>query len=180
MGRAPVAPAALGQPVNKATEPIQAKWLEARDNLREAEDRMLARDGKKVQGESSFRVGDQALLSTRNYKQLRESAAGKLAKPYVGPFLVKRVLSPTVVELDIPSRMDIHSRINTDQLKKFKPGPGAGEPAPQPLNDAEGRPMWLIERILRSRERRGRTEFLIQPYRIAWIARDSMTESTAA
>ena len=108
------------------------------------------------------------MLSTRNFKQLRETAAGKLAKPFVGPFIVKRVLSPSVVELDLPARFGIHRSINVDQLKKHnEPAAEAGgqpSPPPGPARDATGKPtdMFLIDRILRSRERRGRSEFLVR------------------
>lgn len=167
-GRAPVAPAALGQPTSLPAGPVSAKFLATRDRLREAEDRMLSSEGKKATVSPPFRVGDKVMLSTRNYKQLRETSAGKLAAPFIGPFLVKRVLSPSVLELDLPARFNIHRSVNVDQVKRYNSdssaAPGAPSPAPGPARDAKGKTtdLFLIDKILRARQRKGHPEYLVR------------------
>ena len=62
------------------------------------------------------------LVHTRNYPRMRPN---KLAPAYVGPFVVKRVLSPSTVELQLDSSAlkHIHPVINADALKKYvEPG----------------------------------------------------------
>lgn len=52
------------------------------------------------------------MLTTDHMK----SKVGKLNARYVGPFIVKRVISPVNVELDLPSTMRIRSVFHVSKL----------------------------------------------------------------
>jgi len=139
---------------------IQSKWRMARDAMREAEDRMLAGQGRPAVGDDVFKVGDLALLHVRNYPQLRPH---KLATPFIGPFKVVKVLSPTVVELDLPGRFRLQPVINIDQLKKYNNERGLAEARPQPVGkDTQGNDMFIVERILQERTQRGKRQYLVR------------------
>lgn len=66
-----------------------------------------------------LKVGDQALISTRNIRQKRPSR--KLSDKYLGPFTVKRVVNGgRAFELDLGNRYRIHNVFAPAQLEKFK------------------------------------------------------------
>jgi hypothetical protein len=164
LGRPPVPPAALGQRTESAAGPdasVQSKWRLARDAMHEAGDRMMSDQGaKSTTPAQRVTAGDKVLLHLRNYPQFR---AHKLTAPYIGPFVVKGVPSLTTVELDIPKRFRIHKVINIDQLKRYNEGEGhVQKPPPPPLKDAQGRDMFIIDRILMQRKYRNRQQYLVR------------------
>jgi hypothetical protein len=62
-----------------------------------------------------YRVGDQVMLTTQHMK----SKAGKLNARYVGPFVVKKIISPVNVELDLPPTMRIRPVFHLSKLKPY-------------------------------------------------------------
>jgi hypothetical protein len=82
---------------------------------------------------------------------------------------VKRVLSPTTVELTLPTGWGIHPVINTEALKKFLRREMTADPPP-PIQDELGRDHYLVDRVTGRRTRRGRKE-----YRIKWQGYDDET-----
>ena len=121
---------------------------------------MVAGQGARPMGQGLFKVGDLALLHVRNYPQLRPH---KLATPFIGPFKVKKVQSPTVVELELPRRFRLRPVINVDQLKKYNDERGKGEARPPPVGkDALGNDMYVVEKILQERTQRGRKQYLVR------------------
>jgi hypothetical protein len=129
--------------------------------MHEAGDRMMSDQGaKSTTPAQRVTAGDKVLLHLRNYPQFR---AHKLTAPYIGPFVVKGVPSLTTVELDIPKRFRIHKVINIDQLKRYNEGEGhVQKPPPPPLKDAQGRDMFIIDRILMQRKYRNRQQYLVR------------------
>ena len=109
------------------------------------------------------KIGDKVLLHLRNYPQFR---AHKLTAPYIGPFVVKGTPSLTTVEVDIPKRFRIHRVINIDQLKRYNEPADAGSsgqaPPPPPLKDAQGRDLFIIDRILMQRKYRNKQQYLVR------------------
>jgi len=134
------------------------RWRKARDAMQQATDRMVAAgEGKKFVGEENLKVGDLVLLNSNNYKQFR---AHKLAPPYLGPFTVKRVISTSAVELDLPGIYKLlHPVINIDNLKKYE---GQLPTPPPPSTDPQGHQQYNIDHIVAERMHRGRKQYLIR------------------
>ena len=66
-----------------------------------------------------FKVGDQVLLSTADL-QLKMKITPKLTSRFIGPFKIKRVLSPLNYELDLPPSMHIHPVFHISKLRVYK------------------------------------------------------------
>jgi hypothetical protein len=102
------------------------------------------------------------LLSARNYPQLRPN---KLHPWFVGPFKIKRVVSPATLELDLPKRYKMHAVVNIDSVKPYTdPAAIAGRvtPPPPPLVDEQGHPVFTIDRIMAKRRYRNQVQYLIR------------------
>jgi hypothetical protein len=116
----------------------------------------------------TFSVGDKVMLSTNNLSSLDK--APKLLPKYIGPYMIKRVISPVAYELDLPNNMKIHPTFHVSKLKPYIENndelfPNRGQivrPAPDII---DGEKEYEIERILGKRERkygRGkRVEYLV-------------------
>lgn len=80
-----------------------------------------------------YKVGDKVLLSTSDLR-LRMKVTPKLSSRFIGPFAIKRVLSPLVYELDLPPSMQIHPVFHVSKLKAFKESERFSESRTSPLN----------------------------------------------
>ncbi|KAI0996011.1 hypothetical protein K3495_g12171, partial [Podosphaera aphanis] len=124
-----------------------------------AQQNMEEQANKKRSPATTFRVGDKVWLCLKNIAtpQLKKKLAWVNAK-----YSITRVISPHVVELDVPTR--IYPRFNVDLLRKASEDPLPSQykddvqPAPliDPDNPEAGEEQ-VVERILRAeRIRRGR------------------------
>jgi hypothetical protein len=168
LGRRGVLPTTLMESPGDLDTPLEVRWRAARDAIHEAQERMVEQGGGSRTPDEAvlFRSGDEVLLNTRNYPQLRKN---KLDTPFYGPLKVKRVLSPTTVELTLPTGWGIHPVINTEALKKFLRREMTADPPP-PIQDELGRDHYLVDRVTGRRTRRGKKE-----YRIKWQGYDDET-----
>ena len=70
-----------------------------------------------------FQKGDQVLLATKHLRLTHEgllrSPRRKLLPRFVGPFAVKRVISDTAYELDLPSCMKCHPVFHVSLLRSY-------------------------------------------------------------
>lgn len=159
LGRRAVLPAATNTPPPRATVELEARWRAARDALHEAQEHMVDKtSSSKPPNQVEWSAGDEVLLNTRNYPQLRRN---KLKDPFYGPLKIKRVLSPTTVELALPAGWEISPVINTDSLKRYHRDSSEAKP-PSPIIDDEGEENFLIERVIDMRTRRGHRECLVK------------------
>ena len=103
----------------------------------------------------------------------------KLMGKFIGPFRVKRVVSPVAYELDLPSTMRIHPVFHVSKLKPLKsssesdyPGRASAEssrPPPELINE-DGDEVWEVERIVKERStRRGRNGVMRTEYLVKWV-----------
>jgi hypothetical protein len=122
-----------------------------------------------------FKVGDSVLLSTEHLALKDKDRTKKLMNKFIGPFQIKRVVSPVAYELELPSSMLIHPVFHASKLKVFKSSenvyPGRDSeltkrPPPELINE-DGEAEWKVEKILKQRQvKRGkntkRVEYLVK------------------
>ncbi|KAH0611537.1 uncharacterized protein H6S33_010802 [Morchella sextelata] len=108
-----------------------------------------------------YRVGDRVFLSTRHVLTKRPSK--KLDWKRIGPYIVKRIVSPYAYELELPRSMKVHPVFHVSLLSSAAndPLPGQQQLPPPPV-EVEGQEEWEVEDILDSRDRRGRFEYLVK------------------
>ena len=149
--------------VDEFTRRIQKATEEARSALRQAAEDMArfhdAHRGRKT----VFKVGDKVWLDSRNIKTTRPTK--KLDDRWFGPFPIAEVISDNAYKLQLtPPFARVHPVFNITLLRRFNPDEIKERPKPtQPLPtiDEEGEEVYEVERILDSRDRRGRREYLV-------------------
>jgi hypothetical protein len=127
------------------------------------------------------------MLTTQDMRTRR----GKLNPRYLGPYRVKRIVSPVNVELDLPRSMRIRPIFHVSKLKPYQNNDETLFPdrqqldRPSPVIEDDGGEYFKIECILDKRKRRkGRhyeTEYLVKwlgydESEATWTSKQDMTE----
>ena len=112
-----------------------------------------------------YKVGDHVFLNAKNLKRARPNQ--KLDSKNVGPYPIKKILSPLVYELDLPASMQIHPVFHTNLLqpRADNPLPGQIEEPRPPVVVKDGEYEWFVLAVLDSRLS-GRNKLL--QYRVRW------------
>ena len=119
-----------------------------------------------------FSVGQYVLLDGRNIRTRRP--AKKLEPKYYGPYTIKRKISNTAYELNLPPRMRIHPVFHVSLLEPYRSStiPGREDIRQEPEN-IEGDQDWDVEEIVGSFEMADGTV----KYEVKWANFD-ITENT--
>lgn len=101
-----------------------------RDNLTRAQMRMRSQ-ANAHRSNRSFKVNDWVLLRLQPYRQLsvRGRSSPKLAKRYVGPFRVLRIIGTIAYELDLPPEARIHPVFHISKLRPYRGAPPTQPPS---------------------------------------------------
>jgi len=116
-----------------------------------------------------FKVGDRVLLSTEHLKLIGDNRTPKFSFKYIGPFPIARVVGSNAYELTLPPNMEIHPVINISRLKAYHDGfqshphrRQAHHRPPPELIKEDGAEVFEVEKILATRGRGGRKEYLVE------------------
>jgi hypothetical protein len=106
-------------------------------------------------------VGDKVWLNARNIRTLRPSQ--KLDHRRLGPFPITAVISPYAYRIELPPGIRIHPVQSVSLLEPAdeNPYPGQRQPPPPPVI-VQGEEEWVVEKILDSRIKYRRLEYLIK------------------
>ena len=85
----------------------------------------------------------------------------KLTERFVGPYKIKKIVSPNVVELELPSTVKIHPVVNVSRIRKYI-GQVERQKKEQPaLVIIEGEEEQEVKRILNKQQVREKDKYLV-------------------
>jgi len=122
---------------------------EAKVVLRKVQENIKKYADRKRREANDYRVGDLVILSTKDLKyQMVGRRMEKLIERFVGPYKIKKIISPNTVELELSSTIKIHSVVNVSRIRRYVgqvEGQRKEQLAPVII---KGEEEWKIERIL--------------------------------
>ena len=110
-----------------------------------------------------YRVGDKVLISTKDFSmELMKRATKKLTEKFIGPYVVKKIVSENVVELELLVSLRIHLVVNVKRIVKYREQVEGQKKILLPPVEVAGEKEYEVEEILDRQERRGKTKYLIK------------------
>jgi len=68
-----------------------------------------------------YRVGDKVLISMKDFPmELMKRTTKKLTEKYIRPYVVKKIMSENVVELELLVSLKIHLVVNMRRIVKYQ------------------------------------------------------------
>ena len=110
-----------------------------------------------------YRVGNKVLISTKDFlMELRKRATKKLMEKFIGPYVVKKIVSENVVELELPAVLRIYPVVNVRRIVKYKEQVKGQKKISPPPVEVAGEKKYEVEEILDRQEKRGKTKYLVK------------------
>ena len=68
-----------------------------------------------------YRVGNKVLISTKDFSiELMKREMKKLMGKFIGPYVVKKIVSENMVELELLASLRIHWVVNVRRIVKYR------------------------------------------------------------
>jgi transposase InsO family protein len=156
--------------VEQLLERLQDDLVVAEQNVAKAQEQQQ-KQANQHRSDIQFEVGQKVWLSTSDLR-LRMKITPKLSPRWIGPFLIKRKLSPLNYELDLPSTLSIHPVFHVSKLRlhqssdRFDPHRSLPPPPPPP-EIIEEQQEYEVEAIRDHRERKWRGR-MYEQYLVKW------------
>ena len=155
----------MGFDIRKKEKNVKAKEFAREMKERYEETRaVLVRSQKEMKKQiEKYRVGNKVLISTKDFSmELMKRAIKKLMKKFIGPYVIKKIVSENVVELELPVSLRIHPVVNVRRIVKYREQvEGQKKIPPSPVKVA-GEKEYEVEEILDRQERRGKMKYLVK------------------
>src|SRR6202142_436318 len=134
---------------------------EATSALKKAADEMKRFADHRRSKAPQYKVGDLVWLDANDIKQNRPSR--KLSDKRLGPFPITRIINENTYEFKLPKAWRIHNVFNVSKLHPYNAPtvPNQKKVPPEPV-EIEGELEYDVEKIIDSRMRRGRLEYLVK------------------
>ena len=89
-------------------------------------------------------------------------ATKKLTEKFIGPYVVKKIVSENVVELELLVSLRIHLVVNVRKIVKYREQVEGQKKIPPPPVEVACEKEYEVEEILDRQERRGKTKYLVK------------------
>jgi len=142
---------------------MKERHEEARVALVKTQEEMKRQADRNRKEAEEYRVGDKVLISTKDFSmELMKRATKKLTEKFIGPYVVKKIVSENAVELELPVSLRIHLVVNVRRIVKYREQIEGQKKIPPPPVKVAGEKEYEVEEILDRQERRGKTKYLVK------------------
>jgi len=147
----------------KFVREMKERHEEARAALVKSQEEMKRQVDRSRKEAEEYRVDDKVLISTKDFSmELRKRATKKLMEKFIGPYVVKKIVSENAVELELPAVLRIHPVVNVRRIVKYKEQVEGQKKISPPPVEVAGEKEYEVEEILDRQERRGKMKYLVK------------------
>ena len=154
----------ISQVDNPAAQDLTSKLLELHEimklHLQKAQDRYKTSADTLRKESPPFQIGDKVWLLRRNIKTTRP--CDKLDYRQLGPFSISKQVNVVAYRLELPAAMKVHPVFHVSLLEPYKESniPGRSQ-LPPPFIEVDHHKEYEVEKVLDSRRKRGKLEYLV-------------------
>ena len=106
--------------VEKFVTKIKEIQEEAKAVLGKAQEEMKRYVDRKRTEVDKYKVENLVILNTKNLKyQVAGRRTEKLIERFIGPYRIKKIILPNIVELKLPSTVKIHLVVNISRIQRY-------------------------------------------------------------
>jgi len=128
---------------------MKKRHEEARAALVKSQEEMKRQADRSKKEAEEYRVGDKVLISTKEFSmELMKKAMKKLTEKFIGPYVVKKIVSENTVELELPVLLRIHLVVNVRRIVKYREQIEGQKKIPLPLVKVDSEKEYVLEEIL--------------------------------
>jgi len=128
---------------------IKERYEEARAALVKAQKEMKRQADRNRKEAEEYRVGDKMLISTKDFlMELMKRTMKKLTEKFIGPYMVKNIVSENAVELELLALLRIHPVVNVRRIVKYREQVEGQKKIPLPPVEVAGEKEYEVEEFL--------------------------------
>ena len=94
--------------------------------------------------------------------ELMKKATKKLMEKFIRPYVVKKIVSKNIKELELPVSLRIHPVVNVRRIVKYREQVKGQKKIPPPPVEVDGEKEYEVEEILDRQERRDKMRYLVK------------------
>ena len=149
--------------VEEFVKEMKKRHEEAKAALVKLQEKMKRQANRNRKEAEEYRVGDKVLISTKDFsKELMKRATKKLMEKFIGPYMVRKIVSENTVELELPVLLRIYPVVNIRRIVKYREQVEGQKKIPPPPVKVDGEKEYEVEEILDRQGRRGKTRYLVK------------------
>jgi len=142
--------------MKKRHEKARAVLVKSQEEMK----RQINRSRKEAE---EYRVDDKVLISMKDFSmELIKRVAKKLMEKFIGSYVVRKIVSKNVVELELPALLRIHLVVNIRRIVKYREQVEEQKKILPPPVEIASEKEYEVEEILNRQERRGKMKYLVK------------------
>ena len=142
---------------------MKERHEEARAALVKSQEEIKRQADRSRKEAKEYRVDDKVLISTKYFSmKSMKRPTKKLTEKFIGPYIVRKIVSENAVELELPVSLRIHLVVNVRRIVKYREQVERQKkilPPPVKINSEKE---YEVEEILDRQERRGKMKYLVK------------------
>ena len=128
---------------------MKERHEEARVALVKSQEEMKRQADRNRKKTEEYKIKDKVLINTKDFSmELMKRAMKKLTEKFIGPYVVRKIVSENAVELELPVSLRIHLVVNVRRIVKYREQLEGQKKIPPPSVKVAGEKEYEVEEIL--------------------------------
>ena len=99
---------------------MKIRYKKARAVLVRSQEEMKRQADRNRKKAEEYKVGDKILISMKDFSaELMKRAMKKLMEKFIGPYVIRKIVSENTVELELLASLRVHLVVNVRRLVKY-------------------------------------------------------------
>ena len=147
--------------VEEFARKMKKRYEEAREALVKSQKEMKRQADRSRKEAEEYKIGDKVLISTKYFSiELIKRATKKLTEKFIEPYVVRKIVSENVVELELLASLKIYLVVNVRRIVKYREQVERQKKIPLPPVEIASEKEYVVD--LGRQERREKTKYLVK------------------